>query len=412
MASACAAFFGASWLLLAPVWGGSTESLTAAEEAFLARHWRYPVAPQGRPPAGFSALESSLKPDSCGRCHVQQHADWTTSLHAASMGPGVLGQLVEMVESDPLTARVCWRCHAPLAEQHDLIASSSGDEHALAINPGFDPDLQRQGLVCAGCHVRRHQRFGPPRVSTPTVTGRIEEELPHGGFTAETAFQKSAFCRGCHQFGADDYALNGKLLENTYEEWRASDFAARGVQCQDCHMPQRRHLWRGIHDAEMVKQGVSISVAVPRREYRKGDTVESEITIENTGVGHHFPTYVTPKVFVRSELLDSSGNIVADTVRQAVIGREITLDLSQEVYDTRIPSGESLSLSYVQTLALERMQLRVEVTVDPDNFYTGFYRALLRSSGGKGRSKLIEALQNAEGAGFIIFEQTVPLYSR
>ncbi len=26
----------------------------------------------------------------------------------------------------------------------------------------------------------------------------------------------------CHQFGADGYALNGKLLENTYEEWKAS----------------------------------------------------------------------------------------------------------------------------------------------------------------------------------------------
>src|SRR5256885_10479357 len=32
----------------------------------------------------------------------------------------------------------------------------------LAANPAFDPALHREGLPCAGCHVRGHQRFGPP----------------------------------------------------------------------------------------------------------------------------------------------------------------------------------------------------------------------------------------------------------
>src|SRR5688572_24226170 len=32
-------------------------------EDFVARHWRSPLAPQGPPPAAFSALEASLAPE-------------------------------------------------------------------------------------------------------------------------------------------------------------------------------------------------------------------------------------------------------------------------------------------------------------------------------------------------------------
>ena len=56
--------------------------------------------------------------------------------------------------------------------------------------------------------------------------------------------------QSCHQFTPDGFALNGKLLETTYNEWKASRFAREGVQCQDCHMPDRRHRWRGIHDPD------------------------------------------------------------------------------------------------------------------------------------------------------------------
>ena len=76
---------------------GGTESV----EEFVRRHWRGPLAPQGTAPASFSPLEASLRPESCGTCHPAQYADWRTSWHAAATGPGVMGQLVEMFESDP-----------------------------------------------------------------------------------------------------------------------------------------------------------------------------------------------------------------------------------------------------------------------------------------------------------------------
>src|SRR3972149_4806383 len=93
----------------------------------------------------------------------------------------------------------------------------------------------------------RRGRGGSPASEPP------RERLPHNGAPRTPAFLRAEFCRDCHQFPPDGFALNGKLLENTYAEWKASPFARAGVQCQDCHMPDRRHLWRGIHDAATVR---------------------------------------------------------------------------------------------------------------------------------------------------------------
>jgi hypothetical protein len=95
---------------------------------------------------------------------------------------------------------------------------------------------------------------------------------------------------GCHQFAEDGFALDGKLLENTYEEWKATRFAEDGVQCQNYQMPDRRHLWRGIHDPEMVKPGVTVELSTKQTSYRPGQMLQAVLRITNSGVGHHVPT--------------------------------------------------------------------------------------------------------------------------
>lgn len=396
--------------------------ISKSEQAFLDRHWPDAIPPQGSAPAqpddpaqptGHSKLELSLAPTDCGVCHRRQFEDWRTSLHSHSMGPGVLGQMAQLVKNDPDTAQLCWRCHTPLVEQQELLRStSSSGITTWGQNPAFERTLFTQGLICAACHVRQQQRFGPPRKGTPRATGKFANGLPHNGFTATTAFTKSAFCSVCHQFKSDGYALNGKLLENTYQEWLASDYAARGVQCQDCHMPERRHLWRGIHDPDMVKKGLTFSIHVPPKTYRKGDTIEALITVANTGVGHYFPTYMVPKVYIRGRLTDRNGTVLANTALEAVIGRETTLDLSAELYDTRIPPGESLSVTYVQQLPQDHLQLQVEISVEPDHFYARFFEAMLaNSSGGGNNYDLInKALTTARQSSFSIYKKTIPLF--
>ena len=380
--------------------------LSRAEREFLDRHWRRPLPPQGVPPERFSPVERSLAPVDCGTCHPIQFEDWRASVHAQSMGPGIAGQLVEMMRDDPAAARSCLTCHAPLAEQAVQVPSAGG----FAPNPVYDAGLRPQGLVCAGCHVRGHQRFGPPRRDATSPSATTRTALPHNGFTPASAFLRSEFCASCHQFAPDGFRVNGKLLENTFEEWRASAAAQRGTQCQDCHMPDRRHLWRGIHDPEMVKSGVRIDLALERARYRPGEPLRATVTVANTGVGHYFPTYVTPRIVVRAELIDrNTGEPVPRSVDERAIGRDVPLDLSREIADTRIPPGGRFALRYSRRLGRAGLSLRVTVTVFPDHFYTGFFEALLAGGAGAGQAQIQGALEASRRSSFVIFSRDVPL---
>ena len=389
--------------LAAGLAAGAVASDPIAE--FLVRHWRQPLVPQGAPPPRFTPIEASLHPEACATCHPAQYADWRTSLHAKAMGPGVTGQLVEMLESDPESALACYTCHAPLAEQTPLVAGAKG----VRPNPILDATLGTKGLTCAGCHVRAHERFGPPRRDGSLASETPREKLLHNGVTRTAAFLRSEFCQGCHQFGADGFALNGKLLENTYNEWKASGFARRGVQCQDCHMPDRRHLWRGIHDAAMVRSGLRISVKPERERYRAGDTLVATLTVENTGVGHAFPTYVTPRVVLRAELLDGRGRAIAGTRVEQAIGRDVALDLSREVSDTRLLPGQRATLTYRRRVPDAAARARFSVVISPDAFYTRFFESLLAQGAGRGTREIREALDASRRSSFIVFERLIPL---
>lgn len=389
----------------APSSGAGPGSISPAEEQFLERHWRMPIAPQGIAPASFAPLERSLAPRDCGACHAVQYEDWRGSIHARSMGPGIAGQLVEMARRDPAGARACLVCHAPLAEQSPLTRTAAG----LTANPAFDPALQREGVVCATCHVRGHQRFGPP--PRPDAQGRRvpRAQLPHNGATYTGAYERAEFCAACHQFGPSGPSLNGKPLENTYEEWRGSPAARRGLTCQSCHMPDRRHRWRGVHDPEMVKSGVRVTLGLDRPRYRPGQRLRATVTVASVNVGHYFPTYVTPQVVVRAVLVGTDGQPIPSTVQEGIIGRQVPLDLSREIADTRIPPGGRFVLRYERELDEPGLGLRVTVTVYPDHFYTGFFAALLETGPGGGEADIREALDATRRSPFEIFARDVPL---
>lgn len=174
-------------------------------------------------------------------------------------------------------------------------------------------------------------------------------------------------------------------------------------------MPDRRHLWRGIHDREMVKSAIDVSVTTEQSRYRPGDELRARIVVKNVGAGHDFPTYVTPKVVVRAVLVDRTGHDVTASEQEYVIGREIALDLSREIFDTRIPPGQRASFSYRRRLTGPGLTLRVTLTVHPDHFYTGFFKSLLASGVGAGASDIHEALEHSRRSAFEVFSKDLPL---
>lgn len=342
-------------------------------EAFLDRHWHFPLAPQGMPPHDFSFSEASLDARSCAQCHATQYEDWRTSRHSQTMNAGIRWQFHVFSQAE---SNKCMDCHAPLAEQKALVARELGWPNAPSGEPPahIPGGLHRQGLTCAACHVRGHVRFGPEH--RLGLSGD-EAGLPHGGFEPRAAFSDSRFCAACHQFPEDGPRLNGKLRQDTYNEWLRSDFAAKGVSCQQCHMPGRRHLWRGITDPDTVRSALAIDLMGERAA--EGEMV-LELSIANVGAGHHFPAYMVPRVDVLLELLDPQGNVV-ERVLHHVIQWRASVDLTREEFDTRLPSGESVSLSgRVNLPEGDGWALGLRIEVAPKEHYERMYEDMMRQA--------------------------------
>ncbi|HWP60484.1 MAG TPA: ammonia-forming cytochrome c nitrite reductase subunit c552 [Candidatus Acidoferrales bacterium] len=405
---------------LLPTWrtGGAEElsKLSANQELaeFLRIYWQRPIALQGAPPRAYSDLEASLRPEACGACHPQQFVDWQGSLHARAMGPGPWGQIIDLTKTSPDDAMSCMACHAPLGEQFPLLTKGE-NQGGFERNPRFDSALQLQGITCAACHVRQRRRFGPPKPEGAQAT-RYPPGMPnHGGAERTPHFERAEFCKDCHQFDPENSLLvNGKPLQDTYREWKNSIWGKGDAACQDCHMPNRRHLWRGIHDREWVKGGVQIKVQLHEPKSGAGETVSAAVEVTNSAVGHKFPTYVTPKIFVRALLTDKRGKELPGTLKQQIIGWDARFEDGEwkEFFDTRIPPGETLKHKFDWVPPPKAHRVRVWLEVHPDHFYhVHFYPSYLKNNdlSPEGRRLIERALEESGKTRYVLFEEILPL---
>ncbi|HEC84881.1 MAG TPA: hypothetical protein ENI48_06530 [Thioploca sp.] len=396
-------------LLLAMVRSSSDNKFPSNDEVqhFLDWYWDRPLAAQGHPPSTLNALEASLEPEACKRCHPSQFADWEKSRHARAMGPGVYGQILDMTEDE---YQNCLDCHAPLKEQADTLAKTRfyggikplGGASPTQVSTPVSEHLHKKGLICSTCHLRGYQWFGPPRrPDLPPLTS--ESRLPHNGWNSHKAFEDSRFCAACHQFPANGYAINGKLLENTYNEWKESPQAATGQTCQSCHMPNRRHLWRGIHDPKAVRSGVDIQVSPVKIT---DGFVSTQLSMTNTATGHYFPTYVTPKIVMQAYQENKQGKLLENTLQQTIIERHLSLDLSTEYFDTRLAPGQTAILNYQAPLKPQTTTLVLIIKVEPDAFYTRLYQTLLEEDfTDKGTTLILQALAESTASNFTLYQK-------
>ncbi|HEY4057219.1 MAG TPA: multiheme c-type cytochrome, partial [Kofleriaceae bacterium] len=350
---------------------------------------------QGPPPSTLAPAQASLSAQQCARCHAKQAREWSGSIHARAASPGLVAQVDYALAGEK--GANCRRCHTPLAEQ------------------ATDRSLFAQGIQCAGCHVRNWTRHGPENIAPSLAT------LPNYPLQTMSLYERSDFCMTCHQLPPRG-AVNGKPLLNTYKEWLEGPYMRRGVQCQNCHMPNREHTFLGIHDADTVRQAFKLTVsahraaaddafthshasssAPPDREPAarstsdpfgaphapagpaavpsspRGTTVLVEM--ENIGAGHYFPTTATPEVHVIVELLDGNGKVVPGASDTSVLGRALTFDGAwHETSDTRIPPGETRSIARAWRDDNRAKSARVTVEVWPDALYERIYAQRLNGS--------------------------------
>lgn len=385
-------------------------------ENFFTAYWQRPIPLQGPPPTSFTVKEASLRPEACGGCHERQYADWKTTVHSRAMGPGPWGQIIDLIRRGPAEANLCMTCHGPLGEQIPFVAGTrSNGEAAHEKNPQLDPQLQLQGITCAACHVRRHQRFGPPKGEGGSAASYPPGMPNHGGVQRTPHFEKAEFCKDCHQFDPEySILVNGKPLQDTYREWRQSEWGKAGAACQECHMPNRRHLWKGIHDPESVKGALRIEAQLKPSSFAPGNSLELDVEVTNAAVGHKFPTYITPKVFVRAALLDGAEKMLPGTRQEGIIGWDARFEAGKwkEYFDTRIPPAGKLRQTFRWSRSGQATKVRAWVEVHPDHFYhVHFYPAYLqdRDLTPEGRKLVEKAYRESGRTAYRIFDQVIPL---
>jgi len=174
-------------------------------------------------------------------------------------------------------------------------------------------------------------------------------------------------------------------------------------------MPDRRHLWRGIHDPDMVRAAVAVELADVRGA---GRSAWAELRITNRDVGHRFPTYTTPRVFAALWQADAQGREIEGTRVEAVIARQIDFSTSpwQESFDTRVAPDETLVVPYQVVPASPAVQLVGRVTVDPDHHYRGVFASLLGElESEEARDRIAQAARDVAESAFLLAERTLSI---
>lgn len=330
-----------------------------------------------RPP--LRAGHDSIAASACATCHPLQFADWSRSRHAMAMSPGVSGQM-----QDGDAGGDCVRCHAPLVEQ-------AKDVYLLA-----------DSVTCAACHVRAGETFGPaptPGTLLPLVSSRGPV---HGRLQTRAFFETSEFCSGCHHFAPGTAPLvAGTTLQNTYEEWRNSRAAREGRTCQTCHMPDRRHFFRGIHDPETVRRALRWTFeSNPRAQDAK-----ARMTLTNVGAGHYLPTYVVPEIWMRIDVKDGTGATLAFAEHR--IARKVKSENGEwtQSSDTRLAPDETVTLEYKGRLPPGAVTLVGRVIVLPDLWQADKFRVrLARAASDTIRRHYGAALEEADTSGYTLFQ--------
>lgn len=373
------------FLCLAPTaWGLPTSP-------FLTHFWHRPLPLAGAPAPPWPAFERKLSASTCALCHQSQYDQWRKSRHAEAMGPGVIAQLMVAGAAHPRFVRNCLSCHAPGHRQGLTLKAYMAGARLT--------HLARQGVTCADCHVRHYQRFGPPLLAY-LAAGRVV----HNGFTPELDFTRSRFCASCHQFHKSGARLNGVLLENTYNEWRASPYAKRHITCQSCHMPKGRHNFYGIHNRRFVRRALTIRMDLGPG--LPGGPLPVRLSVKNSGVGHDFPTYTTPRVVVSVRQM-CGPKTCPHSIQKILIGRRISLDLRHQYYDTRLAPGARRTLYYTLPRVPAATAVLGRIVVYPDAAYVRFFRAYLAANAlAPNERGLIErVLKHDKDSGYVLWSR-------
>ena len=264
----------------------------------------------------------------CGECHQAIHAVWQGSLHANAWSNGIFqaGYRRAVDAHGQEGARVCMSCHAP------TVRHTKDYEAKEAITA--------EGVTCDYCHSVSAVDLKNPVDPVKLIVGKIKHgplrhaQSPAHKIVNSPLHTKSEFCAPCHEYRN----RHGLKVLGTYSEWKASGYAKRGKQCQDCHMPLvpgrvvglgikqdtpksvNLHDISGSHDLEKVRKAIRLKLEGTEWMDKR---VWVYLNVANVGSGHCFPTGLPMHRAALEVVLRDRGREVA---RRVVPFELVTLD--------------------------------------------------------------------------------------
>ncbi len=246
-------------------------ALLAGLGGFLAYTARLSGGGRGMSPALDSGQAGSAGSAQCAGCHGEIYREWRQDQHAGAWTDDAFKRFSEDY------ARVeCLSCHAPRPMLETGIAGA----------PLLRAANRESGVDCIACHVKDGKTHGTLG-SGASCGGVLDPQL-----------KTSQACFHCHS------------AHNLFKEFLASEQAARGMTCQDCHMENvtravadgqpprrtRRHLFHGGgHDTQALKKTLKLELAI--------DGQELVVTVANIGAAHGVPGEINNRIVILEVLL-------------------------------------------------------------------------------------------------------------
>ena len=359
------------------------------------------------------AMFPTLRAEECATCHREFYDEWSTTIHSQAWTDPYF-QVDWVFDGSP---QICKNCHIPLDRQQKFKVMGFNDatkwDPILEPNPDFDAQLQHEGVTCNVCHFRIG-KDGDGKILG--VLGNTNAPHP-----VEKIESGNEICVRCHVVSGERWdtffkfppcgtvaeirTTQGKNYVEDSSDMSVEEIAALG--CVNCHMPllerplvsggkirpTRQHLWRGGHDPEMVKKGLTISFKETISD--DSDKRQFTLTLKNTGAAHYIPTGTPDRhLTVQLRVLDKQGNVLNEenhTLKRTIMWRPIIVDL----WDTRLARGEQREY----TIEITKNNLIAATIIDAEVRYHLLDEA---------RRKRI-AYKNKEPINYPVFQQQLRL---
>ncbi|MEJ1355072.1 MAG: hypothetical protein RPU39_10340 [Candidatus Sedimenticola sp. (ex Thyasira tokunagai)] len=351
-------------------------------------HWRYTrtfnifdIGPLFEYPVSTDQIPEvfeSLSAKECGKCHQEFYQEWITTIHSQSWTDPYFQSDWKFDGS----RQICKNCHTPLDKQqeHKVLGYSDSKkwDPILEPNPDFDTELQHEGVTCNACHLREGKIRGVYGVTNaPHPIEKIEDPniicmqchlaentqwdvfytMPPCSTVAEIKITMD------HQIQvAKEKGISGEIIVPDEDS----------LKCVNCHMPlverplveggeirkTRRHLWRGGHDKDMVKNALEVTF-IETSGRRDKDRI-FDVTLTNVGAAHYLPTGSPGRhLSVDFNLLDSDGDLI-DSDQGLIIRKTIWQPFIFDLSDNRLMRWKPETFRF----SVERNDMRNPVMVE------------------------------------------------